>query len=128
MLEVFTDYFEPKKNIVFERSRFNARSQLPGETVEQYVTALHVMADKCNYGQLKDELIRDRIVMGLADARTKKRLQLKRDLTLESALTKARQTEEQRRQVKSLPTSDEVIEINRIKNSEAGRQASSSKN
>ncbi|XP_015510927.1 uncharacterized protein K02A2.6-like [Neodiprion lecontei] len=126
-MQAFTDYFEPKKNVVFERSRFNSRSQLAGETVDQYVTALHVMTEKCNYGQLRDELIRDRIVMGLTDTRTKERLQLKSDLTLDSAVTIARQTEDQRRQVKSLPVAPEVIDIDRVKVVTGGGQPSAPK-
>lgn len=127
VIQAFTDYFEPKKNVVFERSRFNSRSQLAGETVDQYVTALHVMAEKCNYGQLRDELIRDRIVMGLTDTRTKERLQLKSDLTLDSTVTIARQTEDQRRQVKSLPAAPEVIDINRVKVVTGGSQPTAPK-
>ncbi|XP_025834030.1 uncharacterized protein LOC112905573 [Agrilus planipennis] len=63
--KAFDEYFHPKKNIVFERAKFNARVQAFGEPVDEFITALHTLRDKCEYGTLRDELIRDRIVIGL---------------------------------------------------------------
>ena len=39
--------------------------------------------DNCNYGNLKDELVRDRLVVGIRDQELSKKLQLDPDLTLE---------------------------------------------
>ena len=35
-----------------------------GETIDQYVTELKRLAKDCAYGELKSEMIRDRIVCG----------------------------------------------------------------
>ena len=50
-------YFRVRKNIIFERARINRRNQLDGESVEQYVMDVHRLADTCDYGALKDDLI-----------------------------------------------------------------------
>ena len=57
------DFIKVRKNVIFERARFNRRSQLDRETVDQYIAVLHNLAENCDYGTLKSELIRDRIVV-----------------------------------------------------------------
>ncbi|KAL5479382.1 hypothetical protein EMCRGX_G022901 [Ephydatia muelleri] len=64
-----------------------------GETVDQYIAVLHNLAENCDYGMLKSELIRDRIVVGIRDSALSQRLQLDPDLTLEKAMRVARQRE-----------------------------------
>ena len=59
--EKFDDYFEPQRNVIFQRAKFNQRKQLPGESVDDFITDLHCLADRCNYGDLRNEMVRDRI-------------------------------------------------------------------
>ena len=47
----------------------------------------------CNYGNLKDELLRDRLVVGIRDQELSKKLQLDPDLTLEKTKKTIRQKE-----------------------------------
>ena len=54
------------------------------------------MADRCEYGELRNEMIRDRIVVGLLDDTLSEKLQL--DARLETAVTIARQSEEVHKQ------------------------------
>ena len=61
--------------------------------MDTFITSLHSLANQCEYGDLRDELIRDRIVIGLGDVRTSERMQLKADLTLDEAVDMARQAE-----------------------------------
>lgn len=61
---------------------------------ESLVTALYTLAEHCDYGALHDKLIRDRLVAGLADLGLSERMQLDKDLTLEKAISMARQSEE----------------------------------
>ena len=53
--------------------------------MEQYITALYSLVETCNYGTLKEEMLRDRLVVGIADAGLSERLQLDADLTIEKA-------------------------------------------
>jgi len=61
---------------VFERAKFNNRLQEQGEPVAEFITELHNLAEKCVYGSLKEELIRDRIVVGILDKKLSEKLQL----------------------------------------------------
>lgn len=98
----FDEFFAPKKNVVFDRYKFNARVQQPGESVDTFITALYSLADKCDYSTLKESLIRDRIVIGIADKKVSQRLQLNSELTLDQAVTIARQAETQYNEAKNL--------------------------
>ena len=89
----FNGYFIKKRNVIYERAKFNTRRQERDESVDTFVTALHTLAQHCNYQNLREEMIRDRLVVGLRDAKLSEKLQLDPDLTLETALTKARQHE-----------------------------------
>ena len=91
--EKFHDYFEPQRNIIFERAKFIQRKQLPGETVDDFIMELHCLADRCSYGELRNEMIRDRIVVGLLNEALAEKLQLDSKLTLETAVTTTRQSE-----------------------------------
>ena len=64
-IETFEAYFRVKRNVIYERARFNSRNQLEGEPVEYYVPSLHSLARNCEYDILQEELIRDRIVIGI---------------------------------------------------------------
>ena len=112
-----------RKNTIFERARFNGRNQQEGESVEQYLLELYRLAGNCEYGELKDEMIRDRIVVGIRDAQLSQRLQLDPKLTLEKAKTMVRQREavgEQQTQLKGVATASIEVKLSAVK----GRKSS----
>ena len=67
-------YFVIRRNVIIERSKFNKRAQLENESVDSFVTDLHCMAEHCQFGDINDGLIRDRLVVGLRDTRLAERL------------------------------------------------------
>ncbi|KAK3782887.1 hypothetical protein RRG08_002516 [Elysia crispata] len=86
-------YFNSRKNTIFARAKFNRRVQQPGESVDAFIQDLHRLADECSYSTLKNELIRDRIVVGVRDDDLSKVLQAKQDLDLGEAIRLSRQAE-----------------------------------
>ena len=64
----FDSFFKVRRNVIFERARFNRKNQQPGESSEQYIMALYSLAANCNYGELEAEMIRDRLVVGIRDS------------------------------------------------------------
>ena len=64
-----------------------------GEEIDVFIQDLHKIADECEYGTLKEELIRDRIVVGVTDDMLSDKLQAMADLTLAQAIQHARQAE-----------------------------------
>ena len=79
--------------MIFERAHFNRHIQQEGESAGDYITALHQLADTCEYGVIKAEMIRDRLVVGIRDESLSERLQMEADLDLEKAKKLVRQSE-----------------------------------
>ncbi|GBM60645.1 hypothetical protein AVEN_73317-1 [Araneus ventricosus] len=93
VLKKFNAHFVVKKNTTFERAQFNKRVQLDGESVNTFITALYTLSEHCEYGVLHDELIRDRIVVGILDKNLSEKLQLDADLTLTKVIERVRLSE-----------------------------------
>ena len=71
----FDEYCEPRKTILFERHRFNKRSQEDGETYDHYKTALRKLAEGCDFGAITpEEILRDRIFFGIRDDKVREQL------------------------------------------------------
>jgi transposase InsO family protein len=86
VIKRFDEHYIPKKNITFFRHQFFTRNQLEGESVEQFVTDLKNKAKDCEFGTLKEDLIKDRLVCGLVNPQLKERLLRDGTLTLSKAV------------------------------------------
>ncbi|KAL7863391.1 hypothetical protein SRHO_G00123750 [Serrasalmus rhombeus] len=67
-------HFVVRRNVIFEHAKFNQRHQESGETVDSFITALYCLAEHCGYGALHDEMIWDRLVVGLRDKKLSEQL------------------------------------------------------
>ena len=85
VLGKFNTFFQVRKNIIFKRARFNKRNQLERENAESYITALYELAENCDYGALKSEMIRDRLVIGIRDNALSEHLQTEEGFTIKKA-------------------------------------------
>ena len=83
VVEKFDSFFNVRRNVIYERARFNRRDQLEGESAEQYITCLYSLIETCEYGTFKEEMLRDRLVVGIRDAAMSQKLQMDAELTLE---------------------------------------------
>lgn len=118
MKSAFKTYCEPRKNITFERHKFNTRNQNEGEHIDQYVTALRTLAKRCEFKELESGLIRDRIVCGIRAQSVKERLLREADLTLNKAIDICRATEYSKEQAKSLHSDGKTESVDFIRNNQ----------
>ena len=86
IMEKFERYCNPRKNLTFERHSFFSRNQLKGESIDAYVTDLRNKASRCEFAELKDGLIRDRIVCGVNSDTVRARLLRESELSLEMCI------------------------------------------
>lgn len=86
IIKAFDTYFQPEKNVIYERYVFGSANQEPQENIEQYVGRLRHLASTCNYDNLESELIRDRLVLGVTDLSLRKKLLEDSKLTLTLAI------------------------------------------
>lgn len=109
VMEMFDSHFSPKRNVIHERAMFNKRDQLPNESAESFIIALYDMAERCDFDMSKDDAIRDRLVVGIADKDLSQRLQLKADLMLEDAIKDIRQAKIVKAQVSAQASPAQAI-------------------
>ena len=120
----FEEHCEPKKNVSYERYKFFSRAQESGESIDQYVTILRKLCETCEFGTLKNSLIKDRIVLGVNNTKTRERLLRVPDLTLQKALDVVRSAEATDMQMKELDDSS-VHGIGREKNKSTDKKTPS---
>ena len=89
----FHEHFVVRRNFNSERAKFQLSRQENDATVETFITALHALAEYCDYGTLKDEMIRDRIVESMQVQTLSDKLQLVPELYLTKAISQSRQSE-----------------------------------
>ena len=103
----FDEYFSATRNVLYEVCKFRKRRQGERESVEAYVTSLYTLSDTCEFGERRDREILLQLIIGVRDDRLSQKLQLDPKVSLEKAITIARQYEEiteQQTMVRSQPT------------------------
>ena len=103
----FDDFFKVRKNVIYERARFNRRNQQSGESAEQYIMVLYNLAENCDYGDIKEEMIRDRLVVGIRDTALSAKMQMDSTLMLETAKKSIHQREAVHEQQQALKGASE---------------------
>ena len=63
-------------NVIYEHAHFNRRVQLADESVEHFITNLYHFVEHCKYRELKEEMVRNCIVVRIRDSALSERLQL----------------------------------------------------
>ena len=86
--EQFYKHFVKQRNPLYDRARFNQWSQQQGEMEDAFITALHTLAEHCEYGELQRQMIRDDLVVGLLKANLSEKLQLEVGIKLENAVAR----------------------------------------
>ena len=93
VLEAFEARCVPMTNVIYERYMFNKRMQEVGGSVDHFITDVLKLAENCHYGDLKDDLIRDKLVSGITDDRVREKLLGTKGLNLETAIETLRTNE-----------------------------------
>ena len=118
----FDRYAIGETNETFEPYLFNKREQQEGESIDQYAAELRILAQSCNFCNcLHDSLIRDRIVLGIKDSRTHKRLLQQQQLTLQCCIDICKASEASNAQIKLLGQSVKE-EVQRVKENVKNKQ------
>ena len=53
----FQAYVQPKSKAMFARYKLHSKIQEPGESVQQFVTALKLLVKDCECGQAEDDIV-----------------------------------------------------------------------
>jgi hypothetical protein len=102
ILQKMDEYFLPKINTSIERNKFNNRVQGPGEMFDSFLADLRKIASNCDYGQMKDSLITDRIICGIKNKTVKDRLLREQNINLKKATDICKAAEQTEAHIKEL--------------------------
>ena len=67
IMDALDSHFLPKTNVIYERYIFNTADQMSNKSFDDYLCRLRELAKTCEFGDIMDEMIRDRIVLGTKD-------------------------------------------------------------
>ena len=79
------EHLSPQPNEILAASKFHMRAQQANESVTEFVTDLRRLARPANFGACFDRMVRDRLVIGLANQEAKALLFRIKDLSLDKA-------------------------------------------
>lgn len=100
--EVILDYLEghcrPHHNEAYERFLFRTRFQELCEPFEDFVADLHYKSHFCNFGEQREPMVRDQVIVGCRYSLVRQRLLDHDNLGLEEALQFCRWAEEKQPQ------------------------------
>ena len=68
LVSVMTQHHSPAPSEIVQRYRFHSRFRQQGETVATFVAELRSLAKTCNFGEVLDDMLRDRLVCGINGA------------------------------------------------------------
>lgn len=122
-LAKFDAHFRPVQNVIFERLRFNQIIQQSGQSIQDFITELQTQADNCDYAAIKDEMIRDRIVVGVRQAKLRQYLvDLDEDLTLRTCIRRSKQWVAHQMELEELkPTTPVGANVDAVNDSNSAR-------
>ena len=126
VLAAMEKYCLGETNVIYERFVFNQRAQQDEETFDQFLTALKELAKTCNFAAMHDELVRDRIVVGVKDYSVRKLFLQKKNLTLQECADMCRASESTNEKMKVMTSKETVhalqAQAQRKKAAESWRQ------
>ena len=121
ILGLWEEYCVGRTNVIFERYQCNQCNQGPEEPFDSYVVKLRKLAASCEYGEMTDDMLRDRIVGGIVDNQIRKTLLQESKLTLAMCISVVQSAEATAAHAKSMShstttTSVNTLDVNAVKN------------
>ena len=123
-------HFNPKPSPIVRLFEFNTRGQKEGESVSVFVAALRKLAERCEFGAVLDDMLRDHIICGIKNKKAQQRLLQEVDLSYTKAYdlaiaTKTAQKNSELLHDKSLlkgttAVTDHEYTVNRVRENKSG--------
>ena len=115
LTKLVKDHLTPRPSSIVQRFHFNARTQSENESVSQYVAELRKLAETCEFDASLENMLRDRLVCGLRDPKTQRRLLAESQLTFGKAFEIAQASELAEKSVKDLQGQSQTDSVQALK-------------
>ena len=86
LVEKVKAHQSPCPSVIAQRFKFNPRAQQGGESIASFVAELRKLAEYCEFGNMLEDMLQDRLVSGIQDTQIQHRLLSESKLTLKRAL------------------------------------------
>lgn len=113
VIKALSEYYTPKTNVIYERYCFYNRCQKDGETFDQFLTDVRILAKSCEFGTQEEALIRDRIIFGLQDLSLQEQLIKAGDPSLQKTADTCRIFEQNKHHAKEIQGA-EVLALHKM--------------
>lgn len=126
ILQEFDKYFLEYQNEIYAAFKFLEMKQERGEKFADFYSRLRSAVVECNYGQLQDRMLRDKIIQGLGDKPLQERLireTSRKSKTLLEVVTECKTAEHSKAQASEMNENKcSVDAIRRFKHEAKGKQ------
>ncbi|XP_055307026.1 uncharacterized protein LOC129571275 [Sitodiplosis mosellana] len=109
--EAFATFCAAHKNTVYERYNFYQRNQKEGESFDSFLMDIKILVKSCEFNAATNEMLRDRIVMGVSDKKLQTKLLETAHLTYDGAVDKCRASEATKEHTEKMCKTKEVHEL-----------------
>ena len=117
LIEVMSEFYNPKPLVTVQRYRFYSRFRQSDESVSAFVAELRNLAKECDFGERLEENLRDRLVCGISDEVIQKRLLSEQNLTFKKAFEIAQSHESAAKNIATLHGSYQSHDVHKLKDS-----------
>lgn len=112
----FKTYFEPKKNVLYERYKFNTYEMRPNQPILEYLVQLKTTAVSCEFDSAeRDNIIRDRLLSQIRDKSLINKILERGDLTLDSMLEVVKAHLQRQEQLIDMGNSSQGFQVDLVK-------------
>ena len=102
VIKAFDDFCKPRKNEVYESFVFHSRNQTKDVQFDSFLMDIKKLVKTCGFDQQEDRMLRNRIVIGIDDKQTQKKMLEMDSLDLEKAIKIGRASEVTKQQTKEM--------------------------
>ena len=111
LVAILKQHYEPKPLVIAERFHFHKRNQAVGESIAEYMAELRKLSTHCEFGTYLNEALRDRLVCGIREVDTQRKLLAVVDLTLKKAMEMAQGAEAAMKNSRSLKEGETRVNL-----------------
>lgn len=70
----FESFYKPSLNLAYHEFRFGSRDQKEGESFNEWLTELRILAKSCEFAEMEERMLRSRIILGIKDKKLQEKL------------------------------------------------------
>ena len=108
LVKRINEHFGPKPSVIVQRFKFNTCVRQAGESVSTFVAHLRALSEHCEFGDTLEDMLRDRLVCGIADSRMQRAMLAELKLKFARAFELAQTMESADRDTRKLQSNTSV--------------------